>query len=84
MDKKVKNETQAETLNFEEAFKKLQETVKKLEQGDLPLENALRFFEEGVSLTRTCQSELTSAEQKVEQLIKITNDDKAVTKPFNG
>ena len=69
-------------MKFEESFKKLQDTVKKLEQGDLPLETALQLFEEGVHLTRACQSELNTAEQKVEILMKMGAEDKVTTKKF--
>ncbi len=48
----------------------LEEIVERLEQGDLPLEESLAAFERGVMLTRTCQSSLKEAEQKVEILLK--------------
>jgi exodeoxyribonuclease VII small subunit len=69
-------------LSFEKAFVQLQELVKKLEGGTLPLEDSLKAFEEGVRLTRHCQESLTSAELKVEQLLKIGVDGKTHTKPF--
>lgn len=48
----------------------LEDIVERLEQGDLPLEESLAAFERGVMLTRTCQSSLKEAEQKVEILLK--------------
>ncbi len=48
----------------------LEDIVLRLEQGDLPLEESLAAFERGVMLTRTCQSSLKEAEQKVEILLK--------------
>jgi exodeoxyribonuclease VII small subunit len=69
-------------LPFEKAFVQLQELVKKLEGGTLPLEESLKAFEEGVRLTRLCQDALSSAELKVDQLVKIGSDGKAQTKPF--
>ena len=48
----------------------LEELVERLEQGDLPLEESLAAFERGVMLTRTCQTALREAEQKVEILLK--------------
>jgi exodeoxyribonuclease VII small subunit len=56
--------------SFETAFEKLQGTVKKLESGELSLEDSLRQFEEGVRLSRICQEHLSSAEQRVEILMK--------------
>lgn len=71
-----------ESPTFEKAFSQLQEIVKKLESGELSLEESLKAFEEGVKFTRFCQDSLSSAEQKVEQLLKITAEGKTETKPF--
>jgi exodeoxyribonuclease VII small subunit len=68
--------------SFEKSFSQLQELVKKLEGGALSLEDSLKAFEEGVRLTRFCQESLSSAELKVEQLVKIGADGKPQTKPF--
>ena len=52
----------------------LEQLVERLEQGDLPLEESLAAFERGVMLTRTCQTALKEAEQKVEILLKRSGD----------
>ena len=57
-------------LDFESAMRELETLVARLEQGDLPLEESLAAFERGVTLTRTCQTALKEAEQKVEILLK--------------
>ena len=57
-------------LSFEAALERLQISVKKLESGELSLEDSLKLFEEGVRLTRMCQEQLQAAEQRVEQLMK--------------
>jgi exodeoxyribonuclease VII small subunit len=57
-------------MSFEVAIEKLQATVKKLESGELTLEQSLQQFEEGVKLTRACQAELSTAEKRVEILMK--------------
>ena len=59
-----------ETVDFEQGMAELESIVARLEQGDLPLEESLRQFERGVGLTRTCQSALRSAEQRVEILAR--------------
>jgi exodeoxyribonuclease VII small subunit len=56
--------------DFESALKRLEEIVKKLETGDQPLDTALELFEEGIKLSRFCQSKLEQAERRVEILIK--------------
>lgn len=55
---------------FEQALTELEAVVERLEQGDLPLEEALRVFERGVELTRYCQNSLKTAQQRVEILMK--------------
>ena len=54
-----------ENLNFETALTELEALVETMEHGELPLEDALKQFERGIQLTRTCQKALKNAEQKV-------------------
>ncbi|MDY6890145.1 MAG: exodeoxyribonuclease VII small subunit [Pseudomonadota bacterium] len=54
--------------DFEHALSELESLVVRLEQGDLPIEEALTAFEQGVRLTRECQAILQQAEQKVQLL----------------
>ena len=56
--------------DFETALKRLEEIIRKLESGDLPLDSALELFEEGVQLSRFCHSKLGQAERRVEILLK--------------
>jgi len=60
----------AKKFNLEKALGDLEELVEELETGDLPLEKAMKKFEDGIKLTRGCQSALKDAEQKVEILLK--------------
>jgi exodeoxyribonuclease VII small subunit len=55
--------------DFEQSLAELEALVAKLEQGDVPLEDALKTFERGVALTRQCQAALRTAQQKVEVLL---------------
>jgi exodeoxyribonuclease VII small subunit len=66
---------------FEVAIEQLQQTVKRLESGELNLEQALQQFEEGVKLTRVCQEHLNVAEQRVEVLMK-SHGESAELGPF--
>jgi exodeoxyribonuclease VII small subunit len=68
--------------NFEEALQKLEAIVAKMEEGDLPLEEALKAFEEGVRLARICTGKLDEAERKVEKLIR-DQAGKIQTTPFS-
>ncbi len=53
------------SLNLEKALVDLENLVEELESGELSLENAMKKFEEGIKLTRGCQTALKEAEQKV-------------------
>ncbi len=55
---------------FEEAMKKLQAIVEKLERGDLPLEEAMESFTEGMRLAQICHQKLEEAENRVQTLLK--------------
>ena len=59
-----------EPVDFEQSLRSLEEIVRKMEQGELTLEKSLEAFEEGVRLTRNCQTALQKAEQKVNILVK--------------
>ena len=59
-----------QTADFERSLAELEAIVDKLEHGDLSLDDSLRHFERGVQLTRSCQSALKQAEQKVEILLR--------------
>ena len=64
----------------ERSLAELERLVERLEQGDLPLDQALSTFERGVTLTRECQSALQAAQQKVEILLKRSGQPQA--QPF--
>ncbi len=66
---------------FEESLKKLDEIVGQLEIGNLPLEDSIKLFEEGVRLSGLCKQELESAEGKVQMLIK-QRDGSMKAEPF--
>jgi exodeoxyribonuclease VII small subunit len=58
---------------FEAAMARLEEIVQELEKGDVPLEQSLKLFEEGIKLSRICNKRLEEAERKVEILMKDEN-----------
>ncbi|MSQ02116.1 MAG: exodeoxyribonuclease VII small subunit [Myxococcales bacterium] len=61
----MSTEPPAEPLSFEQALRQLEERVQKLESGDLPLDDALRLFEDGVALVRQCHERLDAADARV-------------------
>lgn len=56
--------------SFESSLAELEARVKRLESGDLPLEEALQLFEQGVALAQRCHDQLEAAEQRVSQLVR--------------
>ena len=78
---------------FEASLQELEKIVRRLEDGDLPLEESLKLFEKGVRLSRECQERLNQAERRIEILLKdedgnptlqtIGTDDAPPEKPKN-
>jgi exodeoxyribonuclease VII small subunit len=57
-----------ESLSFEEAYRKLEDIVRKLEAGGLPLEESIALYEEGMKLVRYCEELLEKAELRIRQI----------------
>ena len=70
-----------EAASFETALSELEQIVSRLENGDLPLEDALNEFERGIQLARQGQLQLQQAEQRVQ--ILLNSDPEAPLSPFN-
>jgi exodeoxyribonuclease VII small subunit len=77
------------TPRFEDALQKLEEIVQRLEKGELPLEESLKLYEEGIRLSRLCHAKLEEAEGRIEVLMKdargelvADKDGKPKTTPF--
>ncbi|TCS72518.1 exodeoxyribonuclease VII small subunit [Effusibacillus lacus] len=64
-----KVEKQMAELSFEEALAGLERIVRELESGDIPLEQAIANFQEGMKLAKICREKLDQAEQKIEMLV---------------
>ena len=56
--------------NFEASLQNLEQIVREMESGDLPLERSLELFEQGVKLSRECQERLNEAERRIEILLR--------------
>ena len=68
----------AKPVKLEKALEDLESIVEELESGDLPLEKAMKKFEDGIKLTRRCQAALKDAEQKVQALLKDAGGDESL------
>lgn len=68
----MKSDSRTSHVNFEDALKKLEEIVALLEKGDTSLEEALKLYEEGQALIKSCRDILTKTETRVKELIKTS------------
>jgi len=78
--KKIKNE---KNVPFEEYLSKLENIVKQLEEGDLSLDDSVKLYEEGMSISKLCLEKLDSTKQKIEELV-IKGEDKYSLKNFTA
>jgi len=68
---------------FEQSMKQLERIVQELEDGDLPLEKAIKKFEEGIKLTKFCSQKLDETEKKISILLENAKG-QVIEKPFNA
>jgi exodeoxyribonuclease VII small subunit len=59
-----------EELTFEHAMEQLEIIVEKLEEGDIPLEQAIHFFQEGMQLSKYCHDKLQHVEKQMDQILR--------------
>lgn len=69
-------------MDFEKKLTRLEEIVEKMERGELELEESLKLFEEGVKLSRDCNTQLAGAEQKVKLLMGVDENGQPVQSDF--
>jgi len=70
-----------DTLSFEQAFEQLEAAVEALQDGQMPLERALNYYEEGMKLAQHCNELLEKAELRVQQL-RVTSEGMPILEPF--
>ena len=75
------SEEKAPSPSFEASLEALERIVSQLEAGDLPLEQSLALFENGMQLSAECKRQLEAAESRVEILMKKGSE--AIPVPFN-
>ena len=70
--------TAKKPVNLEKSLADLEALVEELEQGELPLDKAMKKFEDGIKLTRSCQTALQDAEQRVQILVESAGGEDAL------
>ncbi len=80
------SETQEDpsTLNFEDALKRLEEIVRKLESGDVPLDHSIELYSEGERLRDLCQQRLEAAQARIEKITLDRDGKPQATAPFDA
>lgn len=67
---------------FEMAMKQLEQIVQELETGDMPLEKAIKKFEEGIQISKYCSEKLDESERRITLLMRDSNGEKVSESPF--
>lgn len=79
-----KEQTELENLKFEEAMQQLEQIVAQLEQGDVPLEEALEQFQKGVTLSKFCKDKLENAETTLTKIVNENGEETLFDQELNA
>ena len=71
-------------MSFEEALKALQQVVRQLEDGEVPLDQSIALYERGEKLRAACQARLDAAQARIEAIVLDAKGQPSGTKPFDG
>ncbi len=71
-------------MSFEDALRALEEVVRKLEGGDVPLDNSISLYERGEELRKHCQARLDSASARIEKIVQKADGTVTGTVPFDS
>ena len=69
--------------SFEQALKALEDIVRRLESGDVPLDESITLYERGEELRRLCQSRLDAAQSRIERIVRGPDGTPTGTRPFD-
>jgi exodeoxyribonuclease VII small subunit len=73
-----------EGLSFEDALRALEDVVRRLESGDVPLEDSIALYERGEELRKHCQKRLDAAQARIEKIVAGPDGTPAGTQPFDA
>lgn len=72
-----------EELSFEDALRALEDVVRKLESGEVPLDDSITLYERGEALRRLCQARLDAAQARIEKIVAGADGRAAGTQPLD-
>ncbi|MHC2994445.1 MAG: exodeoxyribonuclease VII small subunit [Candidatus Atribacteria bacterium] len=78
----MKTKKKSEEIPFEDYLRKLERIVQQLEEGELTLDESVKLYEEGMSISKICLDKLNKTKQKIEQLVE-EGEEKYSLKPFS-
>jgi len=70
-------------LSFEDALRALEDIVRKLESGDVPLDDSISLYERGEALRKHCQARLDAAQARIERIVQGPDGAPVGTRPFD-
>ena len=76
--------TDLSQMSFEQALKSLEEIVRRLESGDVPLEESIDLYERGEQLRKHCQARLDAAQARIEKIVAGPDGKAIATEPFDA
>ena len=79
----MKTKKKPEEISFEEYLRKLESIIQQLEGGQLTLDESVKLYEEGMSISKLCLEKLNKTKQKIEQLVVVKGEEKYLLKPFS-
>lgn len=71
------------TLSFEDALRALEDVVRRLESGDVPLDDSITLYERGEQLRRHCQARLDAASARIERIVATADGQPTGTRPLD-
>ena len=71
------------TMNFEDALRALEDVVRRLESGEVPLDESITLYERGEALRKHCQARLDAASARIEKIVAGPDGAAAGTQPFD-
>ncbi|WP_137679173.1 exodeoxyribonuclease VII small subunit [Aurantiacibacter suaedae] len=80
----AENPAQMADLSFEDALRSLEDVVRKLEGGEVPLDESLALYERGEALRRHCQKRLDAAQERIEKIVASADGTPTGTAPFDA
>jgi exodeoxyribonuclease VII small subunit len=72
------------TMSFEDALRGLEDVVRRLESGDVPLDDSITLYERGEALRKHCQARLDAAQARIEKIVQGPDGQAAGTQPFDA